>query len=475
MNRKFKNIVYKIVAVLLFLCIILNTYLLLKYNILPAKYLLIYGVIVVLIPLLLILFTLFKKRKSKLKRIACFIEILYILVLAVVFLYLNRTFNFLDRFTNDYNYETKNYYVLVLNSSSYSDIKDINNKKIGYTVNVGETIKEALDKLSENVKLTDTKYDGYGELFDALDNGEIDSLLILQSYYDLLKENEEDGNGTDYRIIHKFSVKVEAKEIEVKEVDVTKEAFNIYISGIDTYGSVTDNSRSDVNILMSVNPKTNKILLINIPRDYYVERADVHQKDKLTHAGMQGVDVSVKTIEMLFDTEINYYVKVNYNALIKLVDALDGVDVYSEFDFSSYEYHYRFKKGYNHVNGKKALDFVRTRKAFAGGDRVRGENQQRMIEAIIKKASSASVLLKYDSLLKALEGNFATNMSTNSITSLINKQLKDNKSWEITNISVNGKDGHETTASTPHQELYVMIPDEETVLAASNAIKELMQ
>ena len=216
---------------------------------------------------------------------------------------------------------------------------------------------------------------------------------------------------------------------------------------------------------------TNKIILVNVPRDYYVELPGTEKKDKLTHAGMYGVDMSIKALENLLDIEINYYVKVNYNAIINLVDALDGVDVYSEYNFKSFEFYHPFKKGINHVDGKLALDFVRTRKAFRDGDRVRGENQQRMIQAIFKKVSSPKILVKYNEMLKALDGSFTTNISTSKIMSLINMQLDKMPSWEISSMSLNGTDAYDYTYTYPSQQLYVMVPKEETVNEVKNAIK----
>ncbi len=471
--KKRKRIVYIIVGIILLIAVALNTYLLLKYKVLPPKFLKAYIIICVIIPVLMVLFTIFKKRKSKIKNTFLGIEVFLIIIFFIVFFYLNSTFNFLDNFTNTLDYETKNYFVVSLIDSNYKDISDYKNKKLGYTKGLDESIDKAVKELNTIVKINNEEYDGYGELLSKVDNKELDGFLILSSYYSMITETEDEEAGPKYKIVYEFAIKEKSKDIDFKEVDVTKEAFNIYLSGIDTYGGISDNTRSDVNMLVSINPKTNKILLINIPRDYYVELHDIGAKDKLTHAGIYGIDMSVKTIEDLLDTEINYYVKVNYNALINLVDALGGVDVYSEYTFSSYELHHRFKANeYNHVNGKQALDFARTRKAFQGGDRVRGENQQRLIEAIVKKASSASILVKYDDILNALKGNFVTNMSTNSIMSLINMQLDKMPSWSFETYSLNGKDSYQITYSYAGSELYVMIPDEETVNEAKNLLKE---
>ena len=338
-----------------------------------------------------------------------------------------------------------------------------------------------MEELEKKVSLTHEKHDGYGEIFEEINNNQIDSILITKGYYDMLLESG-DESAKNTRVLYQFSIKEQIKDTSI-DVDVTNETFSVYISGIDSYGSVTDQSRSDVNIIMTVNPKAKKILLINTPRDYYVglygQVGNIKlngEKDKLTHAGTYGVSVSQETLENLFDIKINYYFKVNYNAVIKLVDALDGVDVYSDHNFSTYDYHYRINKGMNHVNGKQALDFVRTRKAFTDGDRVRGENQQHLIEAIFKKVSTAeAVLMKFDQILSSLEGNFTTNLSTKKITSLVKMQLDDMATWDIKSIAVNGSDGSEFTHSYQSQKLYVMIPDEETINAAKAELKAMQK
>ena len=287
----------------------------------------------------------------------------------------------------------------------------------------------------------------------------------------MLGEDSEDFYDK-YKVIYRFSITEMVDDI-TKDVDVTKDTFNIYISGIDSYGNVNSLTRSDVNIVVSVNPKTNQILMINIPRDYYVKLHDTDSYDKLTHAGIYGVDMSVSTIEDLLDMEINYYLKVNYNALVKLVDALGGVDVYSKYSFKSAGHGYYFKKGYNHVTGLEALDFVRTRKAFEEGDRVRGENQQAMIQAIIKKGTSGTILTRYTSILNSLTGSFITNISTDKITDLVKMQLDNMPSWNITSISLSGSDGAEYTYTYPTQVLYVMIPNEETVTFAKESLEKV--
>ena len=474
-KKQKRKIFFLLIGFLLLSLVCLDTFVLLKYNVLPTKYLVVYGIIFCFIPFILILHTIFK-HKSRIRGFLGFLEILYIIVLAIAFAYLNKTFNFLDDFTSNYNYESRTYLVLTLNNDNYRKIDDLKDKNISYAKSIDASSLDALKELKRKVSINEQEVAGYGEMLEKLDSKEHDCALIVQSYYDVLLENDE-SIADKYKIIYKYSIKEKVIDY-VKDVDVTKETFNIFITGIDSYDSVTEKSRSDVNIIVSVNPKTHKILLINVPRDYYIplyghdgdKVLNGEEKDKLTHAGWYGVETSIQSLEKLLDCEINYYVKVNYNALINLVDALGGVEVYSEYDFVSYELYHKFKKGMNNVDGKLALDFVRTRKAFRQGDRVRGENQQRMIQAIFKKVMSPSILIKYGDLLNAVDGSFATNISTNKITSLINMQLDKMPSWEIENLALNGSDSYEITYSFKKYELYVMVPKEEVVEEIKEAI-----
>ena len=436
--KKF-NIFLLILTIILLVVVGLNTYLILKFDILPSKFLIVYFLLIIGIPLLLLLFLFRKKAKKKTKITLSIIIILLIILLGCLFFYLNKTYNFIDAFTSEYNYETKNYSVVVLKNSKYQEIKDLDKAKIGYLEQ--GNIDSAVDKLYDAVAYQKELYKDYTIMLKDLDDENIQSFMVLDTYYDGLVEENEDFEDK-HRIIYKFSITEKTKDY-TKKANVTKETFNIYISGIDTYNSVSSITRSDVNILVSVNPRTNQILMVNIPRDYYVTLPDYNQKDKLTHAGLYGIEESLKTIESLLDIEINYYAKVNYNALTKLVDTLGGVDVYSKYSFTSLGLYFHYKKGYNHVNGEQALEFVRTRKAFQEGDRVRGENQQAMIQAIIKKAISPSILTKYTSILSSLEGSFVTNMSTDEITEIVKMQLDKMPSWNITSISLDGSDGND--------------------------------
>ena len=299
----------------------------------------------------------------------------------------------------------------------------------------------------------------------------VDAIILEDAQLEILNEANEDL----YNIIRKLDViEIEIKNKDIGEsVDVVKSSFNVYISGIDTYGSINKVSRSDVNILMSVNPNTKEILLTNIPRNYYVKLHTFGEFDKLTHAGIYGVDESVKTIEDLLDTKINYYIKVNFTSLEDIVDALDGITVNSNYAFVSQD-GYSYVKGENVLDGEKALSFARERKSFKEGDRVRGENQQLVLTALINKAMSPKIITNYVDILKALKGKFVTNFSDEEITKLIKMQLDDGSMWNIKSISVNGNDAMDYVYSYKKTKLYVMKPDEKTVNNAKDSIKNIL-
>ena len=469
-NNKKLNI-YLIINSILLGWLVLTTILILKkYDILPAKYFIPILCGMIIIPSILIFIMLKKKIKKKIKIGVSVISILLIIVLTALLFYLGKTFSFINSLS-DKGYTTENYEVIVLNDSKYNEIKDIEGKTLGYYKNETSNIEQALEELKKQVTTTNVEYNSYEELVDKLYNKQTEAIIIEEAYRDIIEESKEDFSKLT-KTIYKIEIEKKSESI-VKNVDVKKETFNIYISGIDTYGKITSVSRSDVNIIATVNPKTHQVLLTTIPRDYYVQLdGTTGLKDKLTHAGIYGIEKSVKTIENLLDIEINYYVRVNFSSLERIIDALGSVDVYSEYSFTSYDGTV-FKKGYNRVNGKQALEFARTRKTVSGGDRTRGKNQEALIQAILNKAISKEIIMKYTSLLSSLEGSFQTNMSTEQITDMIKKQIDEMKPWNVTSISLDGTNGSEYTYSYGGRKLYVMIPIQETIDNAKAKIEEV--
>ncbi len=261
---------------------------------------------------------------------------------------------------------------------------------------------------------------------------------------------------------------------------VTERPFNVYISGIDVYGEITQESRSDVNLIATVNPNTHKILLTTTPRDYYVPIPGISegQNDKLTHAGVYGIDASVATLENLYETDIPFYVRVNFSSVEDIVDMMGGVDVESELAFTTGEDAGEIvdvKEGKNHFSGKEALAFVRERKALADGDNQRGKNQQALLTGLIKKTMSPMILFRANGMINSVAGNSETNMSEKQIKSLIRMQLDDLKGWDIESIAALGDDsGKKYCYSYSGGPLYVTVPDWESVEEIKQKMREVL-
>lgn len=262
--------------------------------------------------------------------------------------------------------------------------------------------------------------------------------------------------------------------VEEHGIDVTQQPFNVYISGIDVYGEITKESRSDVNLIVTVNPNTHKILITTTPRDYYVTIPGVSgdYRDKLTHAGIYGIDTSIATLENLYSTDIPFYARVNFSSVIDIVDAMGGIDIESEIAFTTSKASGKvveIKEGMNHLNGKEALAFVRERKAFADGDHQRGKNQQILLSALIKKAISPMILLQASEMIDSVVGNAETNMSEQQMKALLKLQLNDLQGWDIETVAATGDDsGKQYCFSYSGGPLYVCIPD-------SSCVEEISQ
>lgn len=468
-NKMKKNIFYKIISILLALSSIFFIGLLFYIDLLPTKYSVILFFIIFIFNVFNILLVNMKRLKKKIKKTLSIFMVVAILIMTIANFYIGKTLGVLLN-NGDSKYKLEHYSVIVLKDSDYEKLKEIKGENVGYFQN-STGAEDANDKLKEKVDVNFESYQTSDSLVQDLLNSKINVIIIEDSIKNIMQEEISEFEQLT-KIIYSFTIKAKV-ETTLKEVNVTNKPFAVYISGIDTYGEISSVSRSDVNMVMVVNPKVHQVLLISIPRDYYVQlHGTTGTKDKLTHAGIYGVDMSIQTIGDLLELDINYYLKVNFTSVIDIVDALGGLDVYSEYTFTSYS-GYSFKKGLNSVNGEQALDFARTRKAFKTGDRQRGKNQQALIEAIIRKATDKSIITKYNSLLNAIDGKYQTNMSMKSITSLIKMQLKDMSSWNITSYSLTGSDSKDYTY-TYNQLLYVMKPDEDSVNEAIQMIDKVL-
>lgn len=384
--------------------------------------------------------------------------------------------------------ETEITEVRVMNDNPATSMGDTRGYTFGYIADADtKNTQSILDEISKSFGTIKSKgYDSMTALADALYDDEVDAILINQGYVDLL--TEKDGY-TDFRdqtrVLYTYTTTHEVDPI-VPNTSITKEPFVVYCSGIDArVDDISAKSRSDVNILAVVNPTTKQILLVNTPRDYYLPLARNGELDKLTHAGLYGIDESMKVLGNLYGVQADYYVRVNFAGLVKIVDALGGVDIESNANFScvpmetpdgngDYTYQkYSFTKGINHVNGSQALAFARERKAFADGDNRRGQHQMTVIKAIVNKACSSAVLTKYQELLKAASDAFITNMPYADISSLVQMQLGDMADWNITTYAVSGEGSTEYCYALGDK-AWVMIKDSSKVNTAKNMIQQVI-
>lgn len=444
-------------------------------DVLPLKLMCIALLVLTLISLVLVPLLLIKNIKKNKKIPAIIISILMIIVFAVGIVYIGNTLGFFAKVFG-FGGEKVDYDVLVRSSAPYEAVEDIDGKDVYSLPLTDPTLTEAKDMLEEKAdveyKLIDTDAKG---LCDDLIDEDYDVAILNDANYETLCE--EDGKYKEnIKVLYTISVTREVKS--GKEVDVTKEPFNVLISGNDTEGEIGDVAKSDVNMLMTVNPLTREIRLTSIPRDYYVYVPGIAAYDKLTHTGNFGVDETAASLENLLGIDVNYYVKVNFTCVVELVDAIGGIDVESDYDFVTsgrQNNGYVFHKGTNHCDGAHALAFSRERHAFAGGDNQRIINQQIVTEAMIKKCTNSAVILtKYASILNAVGDYMKTNMSSSNVKKLAKMQLADMSGWKITKASLTGTGASSTVYSLGDQACYVMMPDNISVSEASDGIHTIM-
>jgi len=468
--KKKKRKINRILTIILLLTIIIFFGLIFYINLIPILYTII--ALIVSAALVFGITILNFKKKKGLRSIGYFLSILVISITIFIEVYLFNTVGFLFNIT-DGDYAIKNYNVVVLNDSNYQDLKKLKNKNVGISeTSKSKELDDAKDKINKKVKVNYKEYEDLDLLVDSLIEKEVESIILEDSEIELIKEQNSDYVEL-FKIVYEVEIKNNIEDLK-SAININKEAFNIYISGIDTFGSINSSSRSDVNMVVTVNPKTEKILITWIPRDYYVKINNSKYNDKLTHAGIYGIDSSIYAIENLLDIEINYYVKVNFTSVIEVVDLLGGITVYNDESFTSQDGYY-YKKGNITLDGEKALSFVRERKQVSGGDLGRGKNQIKVLEALIEKAMSPNIITKYNSLLKSLDGAFVTNMSQNTMFGFIRKELSNRRNWKMESNTLVGIDSYEYTYSYRNNSLYVMKPNEESLKEGKEKIKFIME
>ena len=455
---------------IMIICLIILSFSVLRLDILPDKYLIIYFILISILSIIFGLITFINKNKIIRYIITFIIILISILSCFISFIVLDKANAFLENIEEVE--EVSIYYLISLKESNYKDIVDLKDKSIGISNN--GTDYNAIKLLNDKIKYNVVKYDNLFDLYDDLLNNKLDCIYIDSNIKMLFDEVVNDFSDKTM-IISELNIK-SSMESNDEEINDFKDSINIYISGIDTYGSIDKVSRSDVNIIMSINQKKKKILLTTIPRDTYVKLHGTNgPKDKLTHAGIYGINMSVTTLEDFLGIDIDYYVRVNFDTLISTIDAIGGVDVYSDVSFKVGKYN--FNEGYNHMNGKQTLAFSRERKQFSEGDNLRGKHQQAVITGIVEKVTSSKTLLSnYTSILSSLSNSFQSNIDDSIIRSFVKEQLNSMSSWDVKSISIEGNSSYtRSTYSMPGWNLYVMIPDEETVINARNEINDLIR
>lgn len=449
-----------------------------KLNILPTTYAVMVGMILVLLGF--INYTLMKPNKkehhhkTKPREIVGKVISLLLSVLMVFgSVMINKGYSTLDDITNS-NTKSTHYAIVVLKSSKINSLSELQNESIEYCLqydkekDMNQVIAEAKKKessLNFDVAMT------YSKLGDDLYNNTVNAILINTAYNGMFEDNHPDFQN-EIKEIWTSDIETKVKDFSTR-VSVTNTPFIIYISGIDTYGSITTVSRSDVNMIVTVNPNTKKILLTSIPRDYYVTLANMKKKDKLTHSGIAGPENTVKTMSNFIGIDINYYARVNFTSLITMVDALGGITI--DVDREFYENGHTYSTGLQHMNGEQALEFSRERHSFADGDNVRVKHQQDVLMAMLNKMMSPAVITNYSSVLKAISGCFETNMASSDITDLIKMQINDNASWTFKQKQFTGTGVMQTGgAYMPDSKLYYMIPNDDSVKENLQAIKDVL-
>lgn len=463
----FKNLISKISIFLSTIVYIIFFYFLNKYSILPVKY---RFIVLGLIFLLIFGFSLliFKRKKAG-KPIKAFFIIVLLFVSAVEGLfisYASTSIQTVQKINEKKEVIKTKMSFVVLKESSIETLDDLNENQVAIAKQVDkENVKQALEKFKKE-NGDDLNVEDLGDyltLGNSLINGNAQAVLLNEGFREMLDDNIE-GFSQKTRVLKSYSVKGDQKLNQNNEVE-KDQSFNVYISGIDTYGDLATVSRSDVNLIVSVNPKKGKILITTIPRDTYVNIAGMgeYANDKLTHAGLFGVNTSIKTLENFLDINIDYYAKVNFTTLIQLIDLLGGVDVENPVAFETNGGKY-FPQGTIHMDGDMALAYSRERYHLAEGDFDRGKNQVRVMTGIIKKLLSTETLLNFNSIAEVALDSVNTNMPYDKMIELVNGQIDDAKDWKIKSQAVTGtSEPGLPSYLMPGSNLYMMRADEESI------------
>lgn len=481
MEKNTTSLIYRIFAALLSIVLLVLSgfaaYQIVTLNVLPSNLLLPVILIIVILNAILILLINFATHAIWTKVISVILVILVGCTMGFGNVYLYETYSTLTSVTGAEKGSIKNTISVITKTDHDENIQSLKNEKIGVLRNIDSVgtkkCQEKLKKYSFSYK----KYDNLQALVKALYEDEIQAIVMNEIYRANVEEMEEySGFSNETKSIYQAVYYTNNKNDALVVDDITKNPFTIFVSGNDTYGDIDELSRSDVDMIVTVNPTTSTVLMVNIPRDYYVQTS--YGYDKLTHTGMYGIEETKQTVENLLGIDINYTFRVNFSSAEDIVDALDGVDIEVpegmaverlNADWALEGVH----EGWNHLNGARALAYARERHAYVDGDIQRAKNQQQVLEAIIKKAASSKILTNYTKLLKSFKNAFDTNMSTNEITALLQYELQAIPNWKFQNYVLRGTNSSAVCASMA-QELSVVMPEDYCVSIARQKIEAVL-
>ena len=457
--------IYTVLAVFLL-------FLIFKYNMLAFRYLNIV-VTVLIVALAILCFFLIWSKKAK--NLTLILLLLGVVINGTSLFAVSQFIGFTSRLNATSNYSNYSMSIAVLADSPIENISQVTSV-MGPTGTDKDNIQQLLNdlKVSQNKELTVEESSSYLAAYKSLLAGDTKAIL-LNSVFENIIESEYPDYASK---IKKIYTKELTKKVETPK-DVKGDSFNVYISGIDTYGPISSVSRSDVNIIMTVNRETKKILLTTTPRDSYVPIADGgnNQKDKLTHAGIYGVDASIHTLENLYGIDLNYYARLNFTSFLKLIDLLGGVDVYNDQEFNAHTNNgQNYPVGTLHLDSKDALGFVRERYSLADGDRDRGRNQQKVIVAILQKLTSTEALKNYDSIITGLQDSLQTNMPLETMMNLVNTQLESGGTYKINSQDLKGTGRMDLPSyAMPDSNLYMMEISDSSLESVKAAINDVLE
>lgn len=475
-KNKFNKMMNIIVYVVRFLTSILFLGVLWMMGSIPMKYLYVIGGILLVLFIGEYFLIFYKKENSKRSLITKILSLILSIVMIIASFYGYQVGRVVD-LMGENSFESRAISVIVLNDSPIVNEKHLKDKNLGIiTFMDKESMDYAVNDITKNIgTIKTTDFEDFSNLIDALYQGNVDAIILDEAFRTIATTDHEDFDD-ETRVI--YQITKEEESATAKNVDVVEKPFLVYISGNDEYGELKSVSRTDVNMLVAVNPNTKQLLLVSIPRDTYYPLHRNGQYDKFTHTGVYGMDESISTLEDLLQEDINYYVRMNFTSFMNIIDALGGitidVPVYktlhsNDGSFTTRVKNPKTKEGYtiypgvNHFDARQALAFVRERKSFVEGEFVRGRNQQLMIKAVVEKACSPAILTSFSKILETVSNSVDTNMSTNEINALIQFQLAKMPDWDIQNYQIKGVSASRPCYSLGNRNASVVVPNMDSV------------